>query len=158
MDSINSVTSETYSSDELIFAGSLFQNPSYNNYKKLLEESEYAAWLYVFGFRANHFTVSINSLKKFDTIEKVNDFIKAGGFLLNNSGGEIKGTKEDLLQQSSTLADRIKIRFLEGEFEIPCCYYEFAQRFPDPTGSLYSGFVAKSADKIFESTNFKRNN
>jgi hypothetical protein len=151
---INSVNDEIYNSEDIIFKGSLFKNPSFEIYNKLREESEYAAWLYVFGFRANHFTVSINALKKFNTIEKVNEYIKSSGFVLNSAGGEIKGTKEELLRQSSTMADKVKIIFSEGEFEIPACYYEFAQRYNDKSGKLYSGFIAKSADKIFESTNF----
>ncbi len=140
--------------EELIFSGSLFNPLSYEVYNRLREESEYAAWFYVFGFRANHFTVSINSLKKYNNLKSVNELLKRNGFKLNSSGGEIKGTTSDLLQQSSTLADSVKVNFTEGEFEVPCCYYEFAQRFPDTNGQLYNGFVAKSADKIFESTNF----
>jgi len=155
-ESINSVNEEVYRSEDMIFSGNLFPKPSFEVYNKLREESEYAAWLYVFGFRANHFTISINSLKKYNTIEKVNNFIKANGFLLNSSGGEIKGTKEELLQQSSTMADMVKISFQEADFKIPACYYEFAQRYKDADGKLYSGFIAKSADKIFESTNFYR--
>ena len=140
--------------EELIFSGSLFSPLSYSVYNKLREESEYAAWFYVFGFRANHFTVSINSLKKYNNINSVNELLKKNGFILNSSGGEIKGTPADLLQQSSTIADTVNIKFLEGSFEVPFCYYEFAQRYPDSNGHLYNGFVAKSADKIFESTNF----
>jgi len=153
---INSTAKCTLMSPELIFMGSVFEPLSYEKYKRLLEESEYAAWFYVFGFRANHFTVSINSLKKHNDIYKVNKLIKDNGYELNSSGGEVKGTPEELLQQSSTMADIVKIKFIEGEFEIPSCYYEFAQRFPDASGELYSGFIAKSADKIFESTNFKK--
>jgi hypothetical protein len=108
----------------------------------------------VYGFRANHFTVSINSLKKINTIEKVNEFLKENGFVLNSAGGEIKGTKAELLQQSSTLADHVKVEFVDRVASIPACYYEFAQRYPDTDGSLYSGFIAKSADKIFESTDY----
>jgi len=140
--------------EELIFSGSLFNPLSFEVYKRLREESEYAAWFYVFGLRANHFTVSINSLKKFNNIQSVNELLKRNGFKLNNAGGEIKGSIADLLQQSSTLADSVKVKFKEGSFEVPCCYYEFAQRYPDSKGQLYNGFVAKSADKIFESTNF----
>jgi hypothetical protein len=151
---MNKVPKCTFMSPELIFTGSVFEPLSFETYKRLLEESEYAAWFYVFGFRANHFTVSINSLKKHDDIYKVNKLLKDNGFELNSSGGEVKGTREELLQQSSTMADIVKIKFVEGEFEIPSCYYEFAQRFPDTSGELYSGFIAKSADKIFESTNF----
>ena len=42
------------SSDELIFSGNIWGVPSYDTYLKLREESEYAAWVYVYGFRANH--------------------------------------------------------------------------------------------------------
>jgi hypothetical protein len=151
---ISHIPVKDLTSNELIFNGSIFGKPSFQVYKNLLEESEYAAWVYVFGFRANHFTISINALKIINSIEKVNVFLKQNGVLLNSAGGEIKGTEEELLKQSSTMADLVKTEFLEGVFEIPSCYYEFAQRFPDQNGKLFSGFIAKSADKIFESTNF----
>ncbi len=141
-------------SDELVFAGNVWGQPSYEVYQRLREESEYAAWVYVYGFRANHFTVSINGLKKYDSIEKVNQFLKDNGFLLNDSGGEIKGTPSELLEQSSTKAGFLTVKFIEGKYDIPSCYYEFARRYPDADGKLYSGFIAKSADKIFESTDF----
>jgi len=141
-------------SGELIFAGNLSGIPSYKTYEKLRMESEYAAWLYVNGFRANHFTVSVNALKDYDTIEKVNAFVKSNGFLLNDTGGEIQGTPHDLLEQSSIKAGMVRFQFEEGEFEIPGCYYEFAKRYPEHNGKVYGGFIAKSADKIFESTNF----
>ena len=74
--------------------------------------------------------------------------------MLNDAGGEIQGNPEELLEQSSIKAGIISVKFREGIFEIPGCYYEFARRYPDTDGKLYSGFIAKSADKIFESTNF----
>jgi hypothetical protein len=141
-------------SDELIYAGNVSGIPSFAVYEKLRDESEYAAWLYVNGFCANHFTVSVNGLKKLDTVQKINAFLKSHGFLMNNAGGEIQGTPEELLEQSSIRAGMVKFSFMEGEFEIPGCYYEFALRYPDHDGKRYSGFIAKSADKIFESTNF----
>jgi hypothetical protein len=143
-----------FDSGDLIFSGALFNPLSYETYNRLREESEYAAWFYVFGFRANHFTVSINYLKKYNEIVKVNELLKNNGFILNTSGGEIKGTPADLLQQSSTMADIVSVNFREGTFDIPSCYYEFAQRYRDSSGKLYSGFNSKSADKIFESTDF----
>lgn len=155
-DSFEKIDHKRFTSDELLFSGRLFNPLSYEVYTRLREESEYAAWFYIFGFRANHFTVGINSLIKYNNIHKVNDLLKKRGFLLNGSGGEIKGTPEDLLQQSSTMADIVEVTFLEGIYEVPACYYEFAQRFPDSSGQLYSGFIAKSADKIFESTHFYR--
>ena len=105
-----------------------------------------------FGFCANHFTILFNSLSSFETLEQLNEFIKASGFNLNSSGGEIKGSADVLLAQSSTMASNKVVHFSDGELEIPSCYYEFARRYEMESGSLYQGFVAASADKIFEST------
>ena len=126
---------------------------SFKTYDALYKESEYAAWTYAYGFRANHFTVNVNQLKKFSDLPKLNNFIKSNGFQLNQSGGEIKGTPEEMLEQSSTMAKDVALEFEEGTYKIPACYYEFAKRYPMADGNLYQGFIAKSADKIFESTN-----
>jgi hypothetical protein len=153
-DCISRVPEDLLYGNELIFAGNVWGVPSFATYEMLRKESEYAAWLYVYGFCTNHFTVSVNYLKKLDTLEKVNQFLKDKGFLLNDSGGTIKGTPAELLEQSSTRAGILSVKFKEGVFEIPSCYYEFARRYPDSDGKLYNGFIAKSADKIFESTDF----
>ncbi|OGT29865.1 MAG: succinyldiaminopimelate aminotransferase [Gammaproteobacteria bacterium RIFCSPHIGHO2_12_FULL_35_23] len=142
--------------NQLLFCKTPWQPLSYKLYEKLLAESQYAAWMYAYGYRANHFTISVNSLKKFPTLQAVNDFVKKHGFILNTSEGEIKGTPAELLEQSSTMAGKQKVKFEEGEFEIPSCYYEFAKRYPGKDGKLYQGFIAASADKIFESTDTKK--
>lgn len=122
-------------------------------YQRLSAESEYAGWVAAFGYRPNHFTVFMNALKSFSDIGALNQFLKDNGVKLNASGGEIKGTPEVLLEQSSTLANNIEVQFDDGPMTIPACYYEFAKRYPMKNGKLYQGFVAASADKIFESTN-----
>jgi hypothetical protein len=139
--------------EALLYSGVVWGELDHDVYIKLLNESEYAAWLYAFGFRANHFTIFVNNLKMYNTIEKINDFLKQNCFTLNSAGGEIKGTPDELLEQSSTMANKVKVRFKQGEFEILNSYYEFARRYHDNNGHLYQGFIAKSADKIFESTN-----
>ena len=73
--------------------------------------------------------------------------------MLNTSGGEIKGSPEVCLAQSSTMADSMPVAFSDATVAIPSCFYEFAQRYAMANGELYQGFVAASADKIFESTN-----
>lgn len=151
---VNQVPAYLLNSEDLINSGRTWEKPSFEIYNKLKEESEYAAWVYVFGFCANHFTVSVNYLKKHNSVEKVNSLLKSNGFLINDAGGEIKGTPQELLEQSSIKAGIVGTDFTEGSFEIPGCYYEFARRYPDEKGNIYSGFIAKSADKIFESTNF----
>lgn len=137
---------------ECFFAGRLWQPTTIADYERLADESEYAGWLAAWGMRANHFTVDLNRLQGFNGLAEFNAFVKSEGFALNQVGGEIKGTSSDLLEQSSTLADRVTVTFADGERTIPSCFYEFALRHPDASGQLYQGFVAANANKIFEST------
>ena len=113
------------------------------------------AWVAAFGIRANHFTVFVNYLKTFKDLPDLNEFLKKNGYKLNSSGGEIKGSPKEYLEQSSTLAHPAEVEFADRKETIPACYYEFAKRYPLPNGKLFQGFVAQSADKIFESTNRK---
>jgi hypothetical protein len=150
---INQVPDELPRREDFALAGRPWK-VTYSEYEKLAAESEYAGWLSAWGFRANHFTIFVNYLETFDTLQVLNQFLKDNGYKLNASGGEIKGTPDVFLEQSSTLADKVEVAFEDGiKRVIPCCYYEFAKRYPMPDGRLYTGFVAKSADKIFESTN-----
>ncbi len=135
-------------------SGRLWELPSYADYISLLDESEYAAWLSVWGLRANHFTIFINHLNKYPQLYQVVALLQDQGYRLNTAGGVIKGTPDDLLIQAATMADTLAVEFTDaGEQVISTCYYEFAQRFKKPDGQLYQGFVPNSADKIFESTN-----
>ncbi|WP_415904890.1 DUF1338 domain-containing protein [Neptuniibacter sp. QD48_55] len=139
------------SPDTLCYCGRPWE-VSYDEYQALLAQSEYAAWLAAFGFRPNHFTIFVNALTSHTSIEEVNQFLKSHSIELNSAGGEVKGSPEERLEQSSTLASKVAVEFSDGSVEIPGCYYEFARRYPLEDGSLYQGFVAASADKIFEST------
>jgi len=145
------VTKEEVAADNFLYSGRHW-NLDYDTYRSLLEESEYAAWLAAWGYRANHFTVSVNHLQRFHTVADVNQLLKDKGFTVNSSGGEVKGSPKDLLEQSSTMADRVPVSFSDRDTTIPSCFYEFALRYNKPDGGLYNGFVAASADKIFEST------
>ncbi|MGL1885721.1 MAG: DUF1338 domain-containing protein [Reichenbachiella sp.] len=152
---IEDITSDLMSSSDSLYTGRPWGNIEFEKYQQLLNESEYAAWLYVYGFCANHFTINVNELQSINDMESMNDFLKLNGFTLNSAGGEIKGSVDELLEQSSIMADISQIEFTEGVKEIPSCYYEFAKRYPVADGTLFQGFIAKSADKIFESTNTK---
>lgn len=149
---VDKIDEKSVIAENFLYSGTHWQ-VSTETYKKLLAESEYAAWMAAWGYRANHFTVNINTLAKFDNILDVNQALKDAGFSLNTSGGEVKGSPEVLLEQSSTLADECTVSFSDREMNIPSCFYEFAIRYPKADGQLYTGFVAASADKIFESTN-----
>ena len=126
---------------------------SFEQYQQLSQESEYAGWLAVHGFGANHFTVNVNQLSEYDEVAAVNSKLRSIGFVINESGGEVKGTPEVFLEQSSTMSDKVEVLFSDGKHIVPGGFYEFAKRYPLANGKLYQGFVAASADKIFESTN-----
>ena len=117
---VNSLVS--YISDDQVQQTDFFHsgrpwNVSLSQHETLLGESDYGAWMAAIGYRPNHFTVSINNLKKYSDIHIV------------------------------------EVEFTDGKKEIPSCYCEFAKRYSLDSGELYQGFIAKSADKIFESTN-----
>ena len=135
-----------------LFAGPLWEIPSQETYRALLEESEYAGWMAVNGLCANHFTVSVNGLKDLPDLDALMTFLEESGFQMNLAGGRIKGTPEVKLVQGSTIADTKMVTPPGGEpYEITTCYTEFAQRYDG-----FNGFVPASADKIFESTNVNK--
>ena len=140
-----------------LFGGRPWPAPSFAEYERLLQESEYAAWVAAIGLRANHFTIAIHELEAFDSVESVLAVVEAEGHAVNTAGGRVKGSPDVLLEQASTMADLLPVVFADAQTRVvPTCYYEFALRHRDASGALYEGFVPASADKIFESTNVLR--
>lgn len=146
------VPRELVSGPEVFWAGRPWSPLRFEDYERLSQESEYAGWLSALGLRANHFTVSINHLQQLTSVDAVLDFVEAAGYRINAAGGRVKGSRDVLLEQGSTLADRVQVDFADGPHVIPTCYYEFALRHRDGAGHLYEGFVPASANRIFEST------
>jgi hypothetical protein len=137
----------------IFWQGRLWDMPTRQDYDRLLQESEYAAWLSTIGLRVNHFTVDVNRLNSLDDLQAVNQLLKDNGFSINTVGSEIKGSPELFLEQSSTMADKIDVEFRDGEAcTIPSCFYEFAKRHQTDSGDIFPGFIEGNADKIFEST------
>jgi hypothetical protein len=138
---------------ELLLGGRPWKMPTQDEYCRLESTSAYAAWLSVWGLCANHFTIAVHRLSTAPDLHEVVDFLQAAGFSMNEVGGLFKGTPVDLLEQASTLAESRPVTFADGKTgSVPSCYYEFARRYPEPTGRYYPGFVAQSANNIFEST------
>ncbi len=150
---VNTIDEKTISHKGFLYSARAWEI-DYETYTKLLKESEYAAWLYVWGYVPNHFTVNVNKLKNIKTLKEVNNILLEADFKLNDVGGYIKGSPEVYLEQSSTLADKVEVKFLDKTELIPSCFYEFALRYKKD-GKLYNGFVENSANAIFESTNTK---
>lgn len=136
-----------------LWAGRRWSKLTFQEYQGLAQESEYAAWLATMGLRANHFTISVNHLSKYKSLEAVNRLLVENGIELNQVGGVIKGSPQVYLAQSSTIADQKQERFTCGmTASIPTCFYEFAIRYNLPSGDLFSGFVTNNASRIFDST------
>jgi hypothetical protein len=125
----------------------------YADYCRFAPQSEYAAWTAAFGIQINHFAILCNQLHKFHQLRSLNRWLLVNGFQLNMAGGAVKGSERELLLQSATMASNVKHLFAEGYHTVPACFYEFAQRFNiECSGTLYQGFRADNASKIFEST------
>lgn len=150
--------------DQFLHSG-LWRLPTWADYSRLLEESEYAAWTIYNRYYLNHFTISVHNLPTgYDTVAAFNAFLTSLGIKLNNAGGTIKESPDGLLLQSSTVAELIEAEFAGGDrHSIAGSYVEFAERRPLPEFThlpkserqrhhLRDGFEAGNADKIFEST------
>lgn len=143
----------------------LWRLPTLEDYKTLLDESEYASWVIYNRYYLNHYTISLHHLKEgYNTCESFNTFLESIGIKLNDAGGKIKISPDGLLKQSSTVAQLIEAPFANGEkMQIAGSYVEFAERgvlpqYKDLDRSqlkrehFRDGFEAGNADKIFEST------
>lgn len=147
----------------------LWRTPTWSDYRRLAEESEYAAWVIYNRYYLNHFTVSVHNLPSgYNTVEEFNRFLERNQFKLNDSGGKAKVSGDGLLIQSSTVAQMVQAEFDDGQgglepHSIAGSYVEFAERRVLPgfenlpaheVGRAHrrDGFETASADKIFEST------
>lgn len=149
-----------------LLTGSLpWTAPERADYEALLQESEYAAWTLVNGYRLNHTTVSVHRIAGFSgDIAAFADLLKAGGFTLNGEGGVIKVSPDKALLQCSTVADTAPHVFADGSTRnVAHAYMEFAERLPQPEFAHLpvsalreeqrrDGFEVGNADKIFHST------
>lgn len=148
----------------------LWRTPTLADYRALLAESEYAAWVIYNRYYLNHFTISLHNLKPgYNTIDEFVKFLEGRGFRLNSAGGTIKVSPDGGLRQASTVAQMIDAEFAGNDgaavdtFRIAGSYVEFAERrvLPEfqslPAHEIgrqhrREGFETGNADKIFEST------
>lgn len=147
----------------------LWDLPTMEEYKTLLQESEYAAWVIYNRYYLNHYTISIHELPDgYNTLEEFNAFLESIGIVLNTSGGKIKVSEDGLLRQSSSVSKMQEATFADGEkMKISGSYVEFAERSVLPQYQdlpkekitrvhRRDGFESANADKIFESTYLKQ--
>lgn len=140
--------------------------PTFAEYERLAQESEYASWTLMHRHALNHFTISVHGLPAgFNTLSAFNRFLVRHGLLLNSAGGTVKQSADGLLLQSAAVAELVEVKFAEGIRRIPGAYVEFAERRVLPQfehlpqkeitrACRREGFETENADKIFESTYF----
>jgi hypothetical protein len=107
----------------------------------LRAESEEAAWVAAFGFRASHFSVDASGLRGFDGLAELNRFLVECGYRVDQAGGEIKGSRAELLEQSATVAEVVDVELADRKVRMPACPCEFARRYAQPDGTLFQGFL-----------------
>jgi hypothetical protein len=105
---------------------------------ELERESQYAAWLCLFGREVNHFTAAV------DDVEAVAARLREAGVPMKR---EIEGERGAPLRQTATLAAPRRVRTLDGERDWPYAYLELAERQPG-----FDGFVTAQARQLFEMT------
>ena len=164
-DPVDTLNLDDYKAVAKYFQTPLWDLPSLKDYELLLSESEYAAWVIYNRYYLNHYTISVHDLPNpYNKLESFNEFLSDIGIKLNTSGGIIKTSKDQLLRQSSSVANTVRANFTNGNTKkIAGSYVEFAERSPLPEfRNLNSnklkrehrreGFETSNADRIFEST------
>jgi hypothetical protein len=109
--------------------------------RELLEleaESQYGAWLLLFGREVNHFTASVPDVALWQ------QRMKDAGIPMKD---ELEGEPGAGLRQTATRAANRKVQLAEGERDWPYAYLEIAER-----NGGFDGFVAKQARQLFEMT------
>ena len=133
--------------------------PTIKEFRTVQEYNELLAWVLVFGSIPNHFAASMHfSHPHFQQLDDLNAFLRDKlNITLNTIDGEIKGSREMGIRQSSTLAPSQKIALSDGEIMIPSQFMEFVWRFsmneknPVYWDDYYTGFIAKNANRVVES-------
>lgn len=164
-DPVDSLDLDSAADVDAFLHRALWRLPTWADYQRLQEESEYAAWVIYNRYYLNHFTISVHNLpESYDTLDRFDAFLERHGFTLNNSGGAIKTSPDGLLRQSATVAEVVEAAFAGGELHaISGSYVEFAERLVLPRYRALpksalgrehrrDGFEAGNADRIFEST------
>jgi hypothetical protein len=119
-----------------------FRGPnSWPGEKELLElerESQYGAWLLLFGREVNHFTASVPD------VELWQERMRGAGIPMKD---EIEGAPGAGLRQTATKAAPRRVKLRERERDWPYAYLEIAER-----NGGFDGFVASQARQLFDMT------
>lgn len=133
--------------------------PTVAEYLSLKEEIPLIAWAFARGRRVNHFGVCVHLDGRFESLEEFNLELSRHA-TLNNSDGEIQGSPECGIEQSSAIGSPNLMRLSDGEIMLNNSFMEFVWRYKihDDSGrwgDYYCNFIPRNATNIVESTILK---
>ena len=105
---------------------------------ELERESQYGAWLLLFGREVNHFTASVPDVAEWQRK------MREAGIPMKD---EIEGAPSAGLRQTATRAALRRVQLRERERDWPYAYLEIAER-----NGGFDGFVAAQARHLFDMT------
>jgi len=112
--------------------------PAESDLLELERESQYGAWLLLFGREVNHFTASV------DDVEAWQRRMSEAGIPMK---GEIEGAPGASLRQTATRAAPRLVKLAGRSREWPYAYLEIAER-----NGGFDGFVTTQARQLFDMT------
>ena len=112
--------------------------PAEGELLELERESQYGAWLLLFGREVNHFTASVPD------VEEWQRRMREAGIPMKD---EIEGAPGAGLRQTATKAAPRRVRLRERERDWPYAYLEIAER-----NDGFDGFVTTQARQLFDMT------
>ena len=110
---------------------------SSSDYQELRRESEHAAWVAAFGFRASRIGVDTSQLRGFTGLAELNRFLRDNGVRLADAIEGSPGT----LELSSTVADEVEVSFVDGALRVAGGTCQLVRRHQRGDGSLFQGFL-----------------
>ena len=105
---------------------------------ELERESQYAAWLMLFGREVNHFTAAVPDVATWQ------QRMRGAGIPMKD---EIEGAPGADLRQTATKAAMRRVQLRDKQRDWPYAYLEIAER-----NRAFDGFVQKQARQLFEMT------
>lgn len=138
---VDNIPIEILCSNKILHTPQIWGTPSYDIYKRLKSESDYAAGVYVNGLTPHHLSVRVNSFKKYDTIKKVSEFLSQNQILSISKNQVSQDHNIPLIEQIVISDNNVLINFQEGNFDIPSKSLEFTKRNFSTNSSLFMGFI-----------------
>ncbi len=131
--------------------------PTLEDYMAVKQENELLAWVLVRGRMVNHCGIALHLHPNiYTSLEEFNQQLLAQGVVLNNEGGQIRGSAECGIAQSATVGRQLAVPLSEGSVIVADRFVELIWRYPNKLEPYlwtdYSThFLASNADTIIES-------